>query len=875
MTTIYPFSSAEPLTAGQVGGKAMSLISMTRAGLPVPTGLVLSVDFFAPWIKHIQASPEWKTMQKASQELPGLAAQALQALCRTLPFDRRQQEEFERALEAFRANSPVALFAVRSSAPEEDLESASFAGGYETTLGVRVEDLEAAIRHSFASGLDERVFLYKRAHGFPTDQIRMAVIVQQQVDADCAGVAFSLNPLNNCYDEAVISANHGLGETVVAGTVEPDTFVVDKLNRKIIDTRCGSKELVTRLNPEGGTKQTAHVNDNQTCLTSAQVLRIVIMLEQVEASYKMPVDIEWAMAGDALLLLQARPITTYLPLPEEMLTKPGEPKTLYADATLIEQGKQEPLSVLGTEFLGHILSEMTGPLGSDVTGLDGIAFTAGGRYYLNLSNSIKLMGVKSPMAPGSMGDASVVGILESINLKQYIPRKLPKKLVSTRSSMLFRMLPTLISAMGIYRRPDRFMQKYMAAYPRQLVRMKEFTRQELSLGKLVTELTSIVHFFSVEYGMPMFLIPQFVENQLKRMFGKDDGQVKDKLVSLGIALPGSKPARMGQMMYQLASFEDIQSKDSAEFLVGLREKTLKPEFLKLWERFMLEFGFRCPGEVDVATPRPNEQPGLLFEQLKGISLAEGSGSVFEEARLKREAAYKFLKGIAIQKGKGTVKSFEAGYRILLSFGGQGKETSKHYIVMVVDAFRKRALQVGQSLVEAGRLDVAEQIFDLRIADIEQGQDDPALDLRLLAQERTRLLKRIKQSHLVARVIDSRGKIFQPPSGPAKAGELSGVPISPGIVQGRVKVLTQVNEKRLLPGEILVARATDPGWTPLFINAAGIILEIGGALQHGAVVAREYGLPCVSGVVGATELLQDGQLVEVDGSRGVVRMVEEG
>ena len=144
---------------------------------------------------------------------------------------------------------PIArFFAVRSSSPEEDLEGASFAGGYETTLGVTVETLEAAILHSFTSSFDERVFLYKKEHGFQLDHPRIAVVVQQQVDAESAGVAFSLNPLNNCFDEAVINANHGLGESVVAGEADPDVFVVDKLKREIIETRIGSKQAVITLN---------------------------------------------------------------------------------------------------------------------------------------------------------------------------------------------------------------------------------------------------------------------------------------------------------------------------------------------------------------------------------------------------------------------------------------------------------------------------------------------------------------------------------------------------------------------------------------------------------------------------------------------------
>jgi pyruvate,water dikinase len=879
MKTIFPLTTINSLYLDQVGGKALSLITMTGIGMPVPPGLILSVRFFEPWIISLQKTQEWIVAQNSNPDELGLATRALQSLCRDLRFTEQQHQEFDQALDSFQATYQVGLFAVRSSSPEEDLESASFAGSYETILGVKIENLQAAILHSFASSFDERVFIYKREHGIPTDQPRIAIIVQQQVDAVSAGVAFSLNPLNNCFDEAMISANYGLGETVVAGMVDPDVFVVDKITRQIMDTTIGGKEVVTMLNLKGGTTQTSRANNHQACITSAQVINIVGLLGQVESYYKKPIDIEWAISKEKLYLLQARPITTYLPLPEEMLTAPGAPKQLYADATLIEQGIQEPLSILGTDFLSYILSEMTGLLGSDVTGIDGIAFSTGGRYYLQLSNSIKMMGLKSPLAPGSMGDTSMVEILENIDLKQYTPKKLPKKLETTKSKMLFRMFPTIISAIKIYRNPEAFIQKYKEAFPRQLQRMEDFVNQDFSIKQLAIKLNTIVHFFSVEYGLPMFLIPQFVENRLKRIFKNEGIRVKDSLVSLGISLPGNKPAEMGQLMYKLASFDDIKTHNSVEeFVVQLLQRNLDPIFLQAWDRYMNEFGFRCPREIDVATPRPNEQPALLFEQLKNMSYAidgrKGSRTIFEDAKAKREAAYQALKEIALQKGKGKGKSFETYYKILITIGGYGKENSKHYIVMVIDVFRKRVLHVAQTFVNEDRLDYPDQIFDLTIGDIDNALIDSSLDLRALAKERTVLLKKIKQSHLIARVIDSRGKIYSPPRKDVKAGELIGVPISPGIVQGKVKVLHRIDEKKILPGEILVTRATDPGWTPLFINARGIILEIGGALQHGAVVAREYGIPCVSGLDGATDKLRDGQMVEVDGSNGIVRILEE-
>jgi len=188
-------------------------------------------------------------------------------------------------------------------------------------------------------------------------------------------------------------------------------------------------------------------------------------------------------------------------------------------------------------------------------------------------------------------------------------------------------------------------------------------------------------------------------------------------------------------------------------------------------------------------------------------------------------------------------------------------------------FRRRVLAAAQPLLDAGRLDNLEQVFDLHMDDLKRGLADPCIDLRALAEKNTRFLKKLRQVRELPRIVDSRGKILRPPKKEAGEGELVGEPISPGLVRGKIKVLHEPDEKPVLPGEILVARATDPGWTPLFLNAGGIVLEVGGMLQHGALVAREYGKPCVTGIEHATSILKDGQVVEMDGLSGVVKILD--
>jgi pyruvate,water dikinase len=493
---------------------------------------------------------------------------------------------------------------------------------------------------------------------------------------------------------------------------------------------------------------------------------------------------------------------------------------------------------------------------------------------MNISYA-RMLGMKNAsLAPGSMGDPRVMEILDGIDMKQYTGGKLPAKLKAMRGQMVFKMLPMATGVLEAYFRPEHVLQKYQAALPEEIQRLETFSASGCSLQAQAAALANLLTFFYGDYGIPMILSAQLALQRIQGLFKQESVKVQDHLINLGVSLPGNKTTEMGEEMYALAASPEIGQFDTAaDFLTTLEHGSVSPDFVRLWEHFLAEFGFRCPGEIDPATPRPNEQPALFFEQLKNMSLSvNGSRSFFDDARAKREAAYRALYEIALKKGKYKARALERYYNRWLTFGGY-RETPKHYVIKVIDLFRRSALQFGRTFVQQGRLDRPEQIFDLTISDVDHASTDPTLDLRALAHERTLLINKIKKSHLVARIIDSRGRIYYPPRKTAVDGELSGVPISPGVVQGRIKVFQYANEKKLLPGEILVARATDPGWTPLFINAKGIVLEIGGALQHGAVVAREYGIPCVSGLDDATHLLKDGQLVEVDGSNGIVRILE--
>jgi len=274
--------------------------------------------------------------------------------------------------------------------------------------------------------------------------------------------------------------------------------------------------------------------------------------------------------------------------------------------------------------------------------------------------------------------------------------------------------------------------------------------------------------------------------------------------------------------------------------------------------------------MDLASPRYADDPTLALRPMSFMSVDDASFDpevAHEHTVAERRRTYEEL-----LSGSNWLRRIRLRriHRIIELFAGT-RDTPKHHLVIVNYAMRKRVLMEGEKLVENGRLDAAEHVFDLTFDDLENAEDDASLDLRRLREERTRFLNVLKaQVREFPQIIDSRGRILRPPAREEKPGEMSGMAVSPGVVSGPVKVLHDPHEKPVDKGDVLVAYTTDPGWTPLFVPASAVLLEVGGILQHGAVVAREYGKPCVAGIDGLMRKLADGQMVEVDGTAGIVR-----
>ena len=866
---MVPLRTDTELPLARVGGKAASLVRLARAGFPVPDGWVVTTAFFEAWTTALGGSPEWQEVCTVAGAAARGDSAELRATCDAvktraggLLFDGRQR----RIIEEIAAALGDGLCAVRSSSPEEDLADASFAGLYETVLGANGDTLEDAIRRCFVSCLDVRVAVYKQQKGMPVDIPRIAVVVQHQVASEVAGVAFSLNPLTNDFDEAVVNASWGLGEALVSGEVVPDRWVVDKVSSRTIESHPGTK---------------GNDRPDELSLDAAQLDRVVETVCAIESLYAEPVDVEWAFAGGVLHVLQARPVTTYVPLAPAMQTAPGERRLLYIDPSLADgltmSGAVSPLTndlllVLVELMLRYIAGDVT--LERDVK--RGVYGVGGARVYVNLSNLLHLIDVRKFAGDRRLIDTTLADIYEHLDVERYRSERPPRYLRKTRlllavPGMLWRVRGLLRSLIKAAFQGKAFHEQYRDALARFERDVDLPVDQSMSMSEYVSRLFGHAGAAGMMATAPALMMHIVRGTQvLDRVI--DQTSAEQRRLADAIKAGGDDLVfEMGIELYRLSTllpadaFEDVDTLERS--LVARR---LPADFLAAWDRFVERFASRGPLEMDLAYPKYGDDPAIALRQM--AMLARGGSvnpeEVHERQARERATAYSRL-GELLPPAKR--RRLARAYRNILDFES-ARERPKHHITMVNLRIRRRLLAMADRWVDAGRLDRRDDIFELRLDDIDRAERDPGVDLRRHIATTNQFYRDVcSRVRHFPHAIDSRGRILRPP-GRQVPGELSGMPVSSGRVRGPVKVMHDPFEKQVEPGDILVAHTTDPGWTPLFINAAAVLLEVGGELQHGALVAREYGKPCIAGVVQVTSRLSDGQMVEVDGDAGVVRIL---
>ncbi len=878
MKKYYDLNEAVLPELNEIGGKAQSLIKLTQGGFNVPSGSVLSVDFFKDWLKQLVNVDSFVELTQDPNSYKELASK-LKEKAQALEFTKEQINIIQSILSKYGIND---MYAVRSSSPEEDLTGASFAGGYETVLGVTMDTIYPSVKDAFISCLDERVFFYKHQNDFDTSILRIAVVIQKQINSEVSGVGFSLNPLNNCFDEAVVNANSGLGESVVSGMVTPDEYVMDKVSMTILDKKLGSKEKAIILLENGGTKTVDGIQ-TEYALNDDQVLQLLKKIIEIENYYDFPVDIEWAFSKNRLYILQSRPITTYVPLPEDMQTKPDEKRVLYLDGSLTKQGITTPISFLGCDVIALTQSKMfERMLGKDCSKdvMGGLATTRGGRMYVNASSTIKFQGLKKVVKAWRTADIASAEMLETIDLSAYIPDKLPDAMKGLKWGAVKNNIGAVKLTMKASKNPlgyKAWYQPYEDAFDTYLdgtIKQLSDSKEVLSL-RFETVFTEIInrYYELLNKMIPMTYAAELARKNIEKQLKKHFEDYEMKMQYLQRSLPDNVTIDMGLMMYAFSQMKEIKENSFDTFKHKLVKGKLSDEFLKQWENYVNQYGFRITNELDVAVVRPWDDLEVLFNQIKmmcDIDEAYSPQKIYDDSKQLREMTYLQLRKSISKSGR---KKLDKKYTVLVELGGK-REALKYWYARSLVVMRQILIKKAEEYVSIGVLKEVDDIFWLSLDQINRIETVSQSVLYGWIEKNKEYYCKLNRVHEFPKLIDSRGTILRMPMKEAEEGQLIGQPISPGIVTGRVKVLNEPNEKPLNKGEILVTRATDPGWTPLFINASAILLEVGGLLQHGALVAREYGKPCIAGIENVMHQLKDGQLIKIDAIQGIIEILDE-
>lgn len=878
---ILAIGGTMPVSRSCAGGKAQALHRLTAAGLRVPPALVLTSGFFAPWLEKVRALPAWSALvQAARKDWPSRCAD-LQAVLGTLEWDADQEAALAQLVSYLAPGGKAARFAVRSSSPDEDQDNASFAGVYRSCLGVFGCDLEQAIRRCFASCLDAPVLAYKAARGLPVFEPAIAVIVQQQIDSEIAGVGFSIHPLSNDHDELFVSASWGLGDAVVDGRAMCDQFILDKTSARLLDSVTGSKQHGSELAPDGGTRLRTALRSDGLCLTPAQLAQLASTLRRIEDLFGRPVDLEFAYAAGTLHLLQARPISTWVPLAAGMMSPPGAPRTLYMDISLAKGiTTNAPLSPLGQDWLRHTIAAMVRHCAGDVDfpldRADGWLCIDGGRMYLNLSRMLWLATPRQLARSNAPTDELLSRTLAAVDIAHYRAPTRPSwaPLLRVLPGMLWKLRRTMWRSLEAYVAPARAHRRYRVRERAILAALAAPLDKDLSLIKLQQQLGRFIAAAVIDTAMPAMIAGVGASAALALLARRNCADEQRLVAQLARGTSGNLVVDMGVAMFRMARMlAPADFDDLAALARRIERRELPAAFLGAWQHFMETHGCRGPGEMDLANPGYRDDPLMLLRQMSfmaGVSPAHDPAAARSQLASQRDEAYRQL-----------LERFGPLRRLLLRrlyatsrlFAGT-RDTPKHLNLLARQRLRDHALASGAALVASGRLERPQDIFKLRYADLETPPAGSAICLRQRLRAHSAFLELLtRQITSFPALIDSRGRILRAPPAVATPGQLHGVGMSAGVVRGRVKCLRTAHEKPVEPGDILVAFTTDPGWTPLFVSAAAIVLEVGGVLQHGALVARELNKPCVAGIADVFSHLRDGQLVEVDGAHGIVSIID--
>ena len=814
------------------GGKGSSLAFFTQSGFPVPTGFVVTsrsyLDFIAPARELLLGVRGFSFDDPARLRSE---SEELRAALAGFPLSDSLEEDIRSTLES---QAEIA-FAVRSSSTMEDLASAAFAGQHDSYLNCRgAAEVIDKIKSCFLSLWNDRAIAYRQKQGFDHLLAEMAVVVQRMVQCDVAGVGFSMNPINGELDEMIVDANFGLGESVVSGEGEVDHFVIDKKSGTEKQSHIAQKTLKVVASDEGTEEVAIDPAEGESrSLDAEQISRLAELLKTVEETARFPQDIEWGFAGADLHLLQSRPVTT-----------------IPARWTRDESAERFPnvITALNWDFveagfhrsLNYSFSLMNFPP------FDGKWFGMHDHYIYGNQNAVEIYGRRTQVAPKTIEEleAAIPLLRESFRWVQELP------------VLWSRDLDDYLIRIGRFQIQDLEEEDLAGAW--------KFVHQVNQLG--------------AEYFLPNIAISiahgglyRTLHQILSLAVPEDANNIFDSLM----AFCETKTGSINKELFELATL--VRSQPDLE--AALAEKDAKkiidegvldgwPDFAQRFDKFLSDHGHR---EIDFDAYQPTwvEVPWVVLDNVRLILQTPMEPTPYEKERELKVRMQQTEVELYSRLPEGLHFFFAEILRLARLY--TSLDDLEHYqTTRLTIPMRKGLLVCGERLCEKGVLDDPTDIFFARLEDLDQAVEE---DSPSCWQAVSAAVEKEKESYLQARQQDPDWILGQEQAEESDGEALSGLPGSPGVAEGEVCLVLGVEDMGRFPsGSVLVARTTNPTWTPLFYSAVAVITESGGPLSHGAVTAREMQIPAVMSVKGTLSKLKNGQRVRVDGTQGKVYLL---
>ncbi|PHA01116.1 phosphoenolpyruvate synthase [Bacillus wiedmannii] len=864
---VLDFQEIENTQLALVGGKGLSLGELSSVqGIQVPEGFCVTTVGYE---KAIEQNEELQTLlqqltklKKEERAQIGEMSKKIREVIMAVKIPSEVVEAVAHYLSRF-GNEHA--YAVRSSATAEDLPYASFAGQQDTYLNIiGKEAILQHVRKCWASLFTERAVMYRMQNDFEHNQVSICVVVQKMIFPEASGILFTADPVTSNRKLVSIDASFGLGEALVSGLVSADNYKVKE--GEITGKMIATKKLAIYALKEGGTetKQIDPAQQKIQTLSEQQILQLAQIGRQIEAYFGCPQDIEWCLVDDTFYIVQSRPITTLYPIPEE-----NDGGNHVYISVGHQQMMTDAMKPLGLSFFllttNAPMRKAGGRLFVDAT--QQLASPAGRDYLINT------LGKSDPLVRDVL-----TTIIERDNFITLLPDDEKEKSVS-KSKQPANSQPEIENDPAIVTNLIQNSEASIEELKRNMqmksgVDVLDFILEDIQQLKKV-----LFNPQSIAVIMAGMNASTWMNEKMEHWLGE-----KNAADTLSQSVQNNITSEMGLALLDVADvirpYQEVitylQHVENDNFLDELVQFKGGEKARDAILTFLNKYGMRCSGEIDITKTRWSEKPTTIIPMiLNNIRDFEAGASKrkfeegLQEALKKEEELVNRLQHLP--NGKQKVEEMKRMVRNIRNFIGY-REYPKYGMINRYFIYKQALLKEAEQLVQSGVIHEIDDIYYLTFEELREVVRTNKLDYELIQKQKNDY--KLYEKLTPPRIMTSDGEIitgkYKRENLPADA--IVGLPVSSGVIEGRARVILNMEDANLEEGDILVTAFTDPGWTPLFVSIKGLVTEVGGLMTHGAVIAREYGLPAVVGVENATKRIKDGQRIRVHGTEGYIEML---